>query len=76
MGIGDFFGRIGDNISNAPPDAWFTLREIEESTEIDHKTLSGRVALLVADGFVSRGRLYVEGESGRPRYLYRIARKP
>lgn len=25
MSIGDFFSRVGENISNAPPEAWFTL---------------------------------------------------
>lgn len=27
MGIGDFIGRIGDSIGNAPPEAWFSLAQ-------------------------------------------------
>lgn len=27
MSIGDFLGRVGDNIGNAPPEAWFSLAQ-------------------------------------------------
>lgn len=32
MGIGDFLGRIGDNIGNAPPEAWFSLAQALSSS--------------------------------------------